>query len=454
MRYDRADRAWTPLLIVSAGVSVSEVFTTAGWLPLVAILPAFVAGRRMASLSVALWVFTAAAFAGLAVALWRSTNPLSYWLTLVLLLFVVSVLPWWVGRYRRLSAEHGERERTIVAGQARLRERATIARDMHDSLGHELALIALHSGALELAGDLTDKHRHAAGALRASAVRATERLRDILRVLGNADAAADLQPADESVDELVRRAVTAGMRVRLRRDGSGPTWLPMSSQAVHRVVQESLTNAARHAPGAQVTVTITRQHAGTRIDVVNEAPARPGDGSGSGQGLIGLDERVRLVGGRLEAGPRPDGGWAVTAVLPDEAGSRLDDGPAGFELQGTRRLTRRRQMQSAALPLGAALLLVAALAILQMYTVSRTGLSDELYQHLRLGQTRAQIQPQLPPREIDPLPRILNEPPTPAGSTCAYFQAGTSMFSDAASVYRLCFSDEDLLVAKDRMEKV
>ncbi|RKR91101.1 signal transduction histidine kinase [Micromonospora pisi] len=451
MRYRRADLAWASLLAASAGLSMSEALAAGGgWLPLVMIMLAYPAGRRMASLALALWVFTAVAFIGLALAFWRSPEPSSTWLTLVMGAFVTSVLPWWVGRYRRLRAEQRERDHGIVAEQARLRERARIAQDMHDSLGHELALIALHGGALELAADLTDAQRRAAGELRAGAVRATDRLHDIVQVLGSTDAAA-LQPADESIDDLVRRAAGAGLRVRLQHDEPVPGWSPMTRLAAHRVVQESLTNAARYAPDATVTVTLARHGAGTLVEVANEAPAQPAGGSGTGQGLIGLDERVRLVGGRLDAGPRPGGGWSVSAVLPDDAGPRADDGgQSGFALRVSNRLTRRRQLQTAALPLGVGLALVAGLAVVQLLTVMRTGLPDDQYDQLRLGRPRAEIEPLLPPREFGEAPRVIAEPPT--GASCVYYQAGTGLVTNVDHLYRLCFAD-GVLVSKDRLER-
>ena len=451
MRYRRADLAWALSLLLSAGLSLSGVlvFDGGGWLVLPMAVLAYPAGRRIASFSLALWVFTAVTFAGLALAYWRSADPLSSWLSVVFVEFIASVLPWWAGRYRRLRAEQREREQRIVAEQARLRERARIAQDMHDSLGHELALIALHGGALELAADLTDEHRAAAGLLRASAVRATSRLHDIVAVLGSADAAAALRPADESIDDLVARAAAAGLRVRLRHEGLPAPWSPMTSQAAHRVVQESMTNAARHAPGAQVTVTINE----TRIEVVNDAAVRPGAGRGTGQGLIGLAERVRLVGGRLTAGPRPDGGWAVTAVLPDGAASARDqDGPPGFELGVARQRTRRRLLQTAALPLGVGLALAAALVAVQVVTVSRTGLAHGRYDTLRPGQPLADIAELLPPHDIGGEPRVIAAPPRPAGARCVYYQAGDGVLDLGPEVYRLCFVD-DVLVSKSRLER-
>lgn len=439
MRY-RADLTWAPLLVVSAGLSLSAVLPAdAGWLLLLMIVLAYPAGRRMASLALALWVFTAVAFAGLALAFWSSPQPLSDWFTLVTAEFGAAVLPWWAGRYRRLRAEHTEHERAIAAEQARLRERARIAQDMHDSLGHELALIALHGGALELAGGLTDEQRLAAGELRACAVRATHRLHEILRVLGST---AGLQPPSESVDALVQRATSAGLRVRLRREGPAPAWSPMTSQAAHRVVQEALTNAARHAPGAPVTVTVGP----TRIEVVNDAAARPGDGAGTEQGLIGLDERVRLVGGRLSAGPRAGGGWAVTAVLPDDATER-DESPSVDMRQ-----TRRRLRQTAMLPIGVGLALVTALVVAQVLLVARTGLADARYDDLRPGQSRADVERLLPPHDIGRVPQVVAVPPQPPDATCAYYLAGDGLFDSGPQVYQLCFAG-DVLVSKAQLEQ-
>ncbi|MFI5911924.1 sensor histidine kinase [Dactylosporangium sp. NPDC051541] len=222
-------------------------------------------------------------------------------------------LPWLAGRSRRQQAdlvaagrdriERLERERALVAERARLRERARIAADMHDSLGHDLALIALRAGALELARDQSEANRAAAAALRASAVAATDRLRRTVGLLREPDGGPPTEPADERVAALVGRARAAGLRVELR-DTAGP--LPVEvDRAVHRVVQEALTNAARHAPGAAVVVSV-RDSGGT-------VPAS----SNGGSGLDGLRERVRLLGGTLAAEPG-DGGFEVTATIPYE----------------------------------------------------------------------------------------------------------------------------------------
>ena len=438
---------WAPVLAVSAGLSLADVlWDTVDYLPFVMVVLAYPAGRRMASLPVALWLFMSVTVAGLALAFWHSPDPVNTWLSAVGVQFGAAVLPWSVGRYRRLRAEQRERERHIVADHARLRERARIARDMHDSLGHELALIALHGGALELAKDLTGQQRQAAGELRACAVRATTRLHEIVQVLGGTDAAGDRLPADESIDDLVRRSAAAGLPVRLRHDGPEPDWTPMTAQAVHRVVQESLTNATRHAPGAAVTVTVAQD----RIEVVNGAAAQNGAGGGSGQGLIGLDERVRLAGGRFSAGPRPGGGWVVTASFPDGARPREDD-PPDFELRVSRRLTRRRLRQTAALPVAVGIVLIMAIVVVQVLTVRRTGLANYQFDQLRLGQPRAEVERMVPVQDLGPAPRVVTPPPQPVGATCEYYQAGTGL-GLGAQIFQLCFAG-DVLVSKTRWER-
>ncbi|OLF16933.1 sensor histidine kinase [Actinophytocola xanthii] len=247
----------------------------------------------------------------------------------LLVLGVFVVLPWLAGRFRRQQAElvavgrdriaQLEREQRLLAERVALEERARIAADMHDSLGHELALIALRAGALELADDLSGRNRQAATELRESAVTATDRLRRTIGVLRASDTA-PTEPPDESVEDLVGRARAAGMTVTLQHTAAGSgvsANLPsLVDRAVHRVVQESLTNAARHAPGAEVLVRIERAAGTVVVTVDNSAGNAPAPTSGGGgNGVAGLRERVRLLGGTVAAGPRA-GGFTVTARLP------------------------------------------------------------------------------------------------------------------------------------------
>ncbi|SDH91280.1 Signal transduction histidine kinase [Sinosporangium album] len=253
----------------------------------------------------------------------------------VLALIMFVTLPWLAGRFRRQQAELVEtarerlvrmaREQELIAERVRLQERARIAADMHDSLGHELALIALRAGALELAADMDEHNREAASALRASAVTATDRLRRTLAVLRPTDVAAPVEPANETLDALVERARDAGMSIAYRCDGEDHPLPPLVDRAVHRMVQEALTNAARHATGAEVEVRVGRTGEAVTVTVSNavaEWPEPPEDGIGGarasvggGNGLSGLQERVRLLGGTFRAGA-DDGRFTVTASLP------------------------------------------------------------------------------------------------------------------------------------------
>jgi signal transduction histidine kinase len=224
---------------------------------------------------------------------------------------ITVVLPWLAGRYRRqqallIEAERErvrqlEREQEHVAERARLSERGRLAADLHDSLGHELALIALHAGALELSPELTAEYQRKAGAMRVSAVAATDRLRQALEMLRERD---DVPPVGEIVD----RARAAGMTVTLTGE---PPRQGLADQAVRRVVREALTNAARHAPGAPVVIAFTEGKHQVAVRITNPAQ---GEGT-TGSGLIGLQERLRLLGGRLDAGYR-DGTFQLTALVP------------------------------------------------------------------------------------------------------------------------------------------
>jgi signal transduction histidine kinase len=221
----------------------------------------------------------------------------------------------------RERAERSEAERLLREEQARAAERTRIAREMHDVLAHKVSLIALHAGALELhaTGDPA-RVRQGAALIRVTAREALRELRDVLGVLQ----AAPGEPERHSgwfpdLASLVEASMQAGQRVELRDDaGSLP---PATARVVYRIVQEGLTNAHRHAPGAPTTVSVHGGHGGEITVTIDNAPAAgmPIDLPGSGSGLVGLAERIRLVGGSLRSGPSGrDGGdgWRLQAVVP------------------------------------------------------------------------------------------------------------------------------------------
>lgn len=228
------------------------------------------------------------------------------------ILVLTVVLPWLAGQYRRQQAlliEAGqervaqlEREQEHIAERARLQERGQVAAELHDSLGHELALIALRAGALELSPALESKHQKVAGEMRAAAVAATDRLRQVLEMLRDRD---DVPP----VEELVAHARAAGMTVSLHGVAPMPE---MVDHAVRRVVREALTNAARHAPGEPVAIEIGAESHRFAVHVSNPATNPPQTG---GSGLVGLRERLRLLGGRLDTA-FDHGSFELVAEVP------------------------------------------------------------------------------------------------------------------------------------------
>ncbi|MFD5681846.1 MULTISPECIES: sensor histidine kinase [Streptomyces] len=250
-------------------------------------------------------------------------------------LLVLLALSWGLGvRSRRqlvLSlrerARRAEAEAELRAEQAQRLAREAIAREMHDVLAHRLTLLSVHAGALEFRPDApTAEIARAAGVIRDSSHEALQDLREIIGVLrgpGETSEGERPQPTLTTLDALIEESRQAGMKVTLDQRVVAPEEAPAATgRTVYRIAQECLTNARKHAPGAEVTVTVTGGPGdGLTIEVANPAPNEPFERvPGSGQGLIGLTERATLAGGSLEHGPTPDGGFLVRARLPWPAG--------------------------------------------------------------------------------------------------------------------------------------
>ncbi|MGP3985277.1 sensor histidine kinase [Streptomyces sp. 3N207] len=437
---------------------------------------AFLAGRRPGSARVPGLFLAGALAASMTAAL---AHPA--WLTagtrFVAVALTAGMLSWCAGRfwwqYQELAragwerAEQLARERELVADQARLRERSRIAQDMHDALGHELSLLALSAGALKLADGLDTQHRKAAEDIRSRAETAVDRLGEVIGVLRETAEGAPTRPQDTSIQRLVEEASAAGLSVTARiesepdDDTHGP---PLHSlRAAHRVVQEALTNAAKHAPGAGVTVDVAYETDGIRVAVQNgpaavlrnAEEARPRVG---GRGLIGLDERVRLAGGTFGCGPTPDGGFAVRAMLPrtgtpqPPAASAASAAPyAGpvLERQHARRRLGRTALTAVTACLSLGALLGGALTWWDMLVTERAVLSAEDFGRLRAGQQRARIAPYLPDEQTRHRPAAAPPPPQRAGTTCEYYAMTANPFDDrSGDAYRLCFRAGTLVSAE------
>ncbi|MFD8546594.1 sensor histidine kinase [Streptomyces sp. NPDC059649] len=459
-------RRRAPLVAVAVPVVPSlvlsvQLFTGAYALALAVL--GYLAGVRVARARPALWFFTGVALAGVPVCA-LVAHTLWPWFTFLMALLLNVVLPWLLGRYRRQYAElvrtgwqladRMEREQQAVADRTRLRERARIAGDMHDSLGHELALLALRAGALELDPGLDADRRAAAGELRAAAGAATERLREIIGVLRTDDEGAPRRSADEGVAGLVARARASGMTVTLEQPdeaeqpGGAAAGRPgMTGPAVHRIVQEALTNAAKHAPGAAVRVRIERAEGQLRVTVTNAAPP-PGPAPAAvsgGSGLVGLDERVRLAGGALHSGPTPEGGFTIAARLPLSGGPPAVSGAApqptaaARELDRARRQVRRRLRQTVAVPLAVIAALLVLMGVFALVSTDWTILDRASYDRLRPGMPRTQVDGLVPFFRLDVPPE--GTPAPPRGWSCTYY----GIDPDTVAAYELCFADGRLV---------
>lgn len=223
-------------------------------------------------------------------------------------------------RARRAEAEQGRR-----VAEARMLERTRIAREMHDVLAHRLSLLATYAGALEYRPDAPpEKLTQAAGVVRSGVHQALEELREVIGVLREEEDEPEgrPQPVLSDVPRLVREARDAGQHVDLHDTVAAPAALPASAgRTAYRLVQEGLTNARKHAPGQPVRVRVEGEPGQElTIELSNPLPpALPGRAvplvPGSGTGLVGLTERVRLAGGQLDH-ERTGEGFHMRARLP------------------------------------------------------------------------------------------------------------------------------------------
>ena len=240
------------------------------------------------------------------------------------------LLPGAIGAYVRTRAEllaalteraeRAEAERELLAREAIATERTRIAREMHDAVGHRVSLMVLQAGAIEMAATDRERVEQLACQVQVAGRQALDELRQAVGVLRDSeDVGAPLapQPGLEDLDRLVKELRAAGMTVDLsRRDETAEPVEAVVSRAAYRVVQEALTNAGKHAPGAAVAVAVERTDGQLVVRVTNGAAREPSSATGGGFGLVGLRERVRTLDGVLRAEPRLDGGFVVEAVLP------------------------------------------------------------------------------------------------------------------------------------------
>ncbi|WP_412543253.1 histidine kinase [Longispora sp. K20-0274] len=451
-------------VLVAAGLAAADPLTGAAWA-----IVAYSAGlrpmsvpRRVALLgaSVALpAAVTAAATLGERAAIVQYRIN-----ALVVTAVVCGVLPALVGivvgQRERLLAALRDRNASLrrahraTEERSRLLERSRIAREMHDLLGHRLSLIALHAGGLELAS------RSAGGELLSTSVlvhstarQAMHELRGVLGVLGADDPAARSDPWTEAtgtradVADLVAGSRTAGIAVGLDWTGEDLDHAdPAVRRAVHRVVREALTNVHKHAASAPVAVAVRRTGRDVRIEVRNGRGGHPTDDMpGNALGLVGLRERVRLLGGTLHAAPTVDGGFTVAATIPLTAHAE-PGGPDPLEEPATEtpaQGTWTRAVTAVTMALG--VVGVVALQYLALAFVPYPG-DDTRAEMVEYGTSYADFVDRfgLSSPRAEATARG-HEPDRPAGARCDYHFSTDRSTATTAVVHRYCFVDDELV---------
>jgi signal transduction histidine kinase len=294
------------------------------WAMIVAFVTTVLAGRRnvaIAELVVGYLTFQVAIYVG------AGEGP-NLGFALVLAAWLLALLTGAEAlRARRERAQEHERTREEEARRRVTEERLRIARELHDVVAHNISLVNLQAGvALHLFDERPEQARTALVTIKEASKEALVELRSVLGVLRQVDEPDDVPraptPGLARLDDLVAQSRAAGVEVRVTRSGDeGRALAPGIDLAAFRIVQEALTNVARHAGPTTAEVRLTHRADGLDVEVLDDGAGpgggpSPGSGLGSGHGVAGMRERAEAAGGTLEAGPRPGFGWRVHARLP------------------------------------------------------------------------------------------------------------------------------------------
>jgi signal transduction histidine kinase len=391
---------------------------------------------------------------------WGGTPGVQYSVLLSAVFALVALLPAGVARlvrrqrrqfaamYRRNEQLH--RQQIEIARRARARERSRIARDLHDSLGHKLTLISLYAGMPQATGgDLRDY----ADLLRETSSTAMTELRQILGILQQDDEQSSVRPLT-GLDELAANARASGARVRFEQDGQGRPLASLTEHAAYRVIMEGVTNALRHAHGGEIVMTLRYESDALVAGVVNSAGRRMVRTT-SGQGLLGLAERVRVANGVLHYGPTADGGFRLAATLPYTApeGGELpaadETGPIAADTSFTYLMDRNRRRSR--LVLGATALGVCGLLALCVagawLSMALVTVDRKTYDAVYVGEPEDEVRSLVPDEDAGTVggPGGRSVP----GAVCVDYQASLleQFGADAGGglVYRFCYRDGRLV---------
>ena len=211
-----------------------------------------------------------------------------------------------------------EAARTAAAQRAVAEERARIARELHDVIAHSVSVMTVQAGAVRrLLQPGQERERLALEAIESTGREALTEMRRLVGLLRRQGTVPDFspQPSMRAVDVLVGTIREAGLPTELAVEGEPRELAPGVDLAAYRVIQEALTNALKYAGPARAWVTVRWREDEIEVEIANDGSSEA-VGDGTGHGLIGLRERVALVGGTIESGPRAGGGFVVTARLP------------------------------------------------------------------------------------------------------------------------------------------
>ncbi|TMR11863.1 histidine kinase [Nonomuraea turkmeniaca] len=308
-------RSWWPLSVVGA-VTYAWLMM---WPPL--LLASYYAGRSLSGRrDIAGYLGGCLVVCGISalVGAWQELPSGALGNALFMALAVIG-LPFALGLWVRARHEvqrRAEREQVMRAEQARAQERARIAREMHDVVAHRVSLIVLHAGALEVRAADEETARTAAmiGGIGREAL---THLRDVLGVLRSSKTDDQPPPTLADLDRLLDQSRALGIAVTRRDEGHVRPVEPTVERTAYRVVQEALTNVHKHAGAARTDVRIRYGPEELEVEVRNQAPGSPRpELPDSGWGLVGLRERVELLGGTLRTNAQEEGGFLVSARIP------------------------------------------------------------------------------------------------------------------------------------------
>ena len=302
-------------LYVALGFPGGPVFVAL----IVAVFGAIGAGRRVAAWSTlgvgwALFVWAAPTARGLELPPLAAAAAAAAWVTAVGA--VAEVV-----RSRRERAAEAARTRAEESRRRAGEQRMAIARELHDVLAHHISLISVQAGvALHLLDERPEQARTALTAIKQASRESLGELRSVLELLRHGEEGAPVAPAPglEALDALAARTSAAGVPVTVEAVGT-PRALPAAvGLAAYRIVQEALTNVTRHAGPARATVRLEQRDDELVLTVTDDGSGAGPGTDGSGSGLLGMAERAAALGGTLDAGPVPTGGFRVAARLPLE----------------------------------------------------------------------------------------------------------------------------------------